>query len=85
MVFYVDFLMQRVFTESPLAAVVRRIDGHANEIVKEIGTQLQVITKTGGLEEEKSASAAEEAANKVASQQLLDPAVSEEGEEPSPA
>jgi len=37
MVFYIDFLLQRFFSESPMAAIVRRIDGRANALAEEIG------------------------------------------------
>eukprot|EP00471_Norrisiella_sphaerica_P007326 CAMPEP_0184481360 /NCGR_PEP_ID=MMETSP0113_2-20130426/2916_1 /TAXON_ID=91329 /ORGANISM="Norrisiella sphaerica, Strain BC52" /LENGTH=98 /DNA_ID=CAMNT_0026860455 /DNA_START=693 /DNA_END=989 /DNA_ORIENTATION=+ len=50
LIFYADFLLQRNFGASFLAAIVRRLDNHANELVEDIGTQLKVIPSRGSTE-----------------------------------
>ena len=43
LVFYADFLAQQAMGRSVLGSIVKRMDGSANEIASQIGTQLQVL------------------------------------------
>mmetsp|Transcript_4086 Transcript_4086/g.7543 ORF Transcript_4086/g.7543 Transcript_4086/m.7543 type:complete len:293 (-) Transcript_4086:174-1052(-) len=44
--FYIDFWLHRLMAESPAAALVRKLDGTANEIAEEIAVQLQVVNRS---------------------------------------